>query len=65
MGSARGPWARSHRPLASHCPSRSPGDATDGGGWRITAIAVIVVAGLVVLVTVGRRVERLDGKLTS
>ena len=39
--------------------------ATGSFTYALLAIAVIMVAGLVVLVTVGRRVERLDGKLTS
>lgn len=39
-------------------------NATGSFTFALLAIAVIVVAGLLVLVTAGRRMERLDGKLT-
>ncbi|GLY43230.1 MFS transporter [Amycolatopsis sp. NBRC 101858] len=39
--------------------------ATGSFTYALLAIAVIMVAGLAVLLTIGRRVERLDGKLGS
>jgi ACS family tartrate transporter-like MFS transporter len=39
--------------------------ATGSFTYALLAIAVIMVAGLLVLATAGRRMERLDGKLTS
>ncbi|RJO68430.1 MFS transporter [Nocardia panacis] len=39
-------------------------DATGSFTYALLAIAIIMAAGLVVLLTVGRRMERLDGSLT-